>query len=117
MYRFKYTEPFILRYENLYSVFSEEDMSQIYVRRNRFAPWTRISNPTWGISKTGNLRIELPEHFITLHGVENVSAVRYELVKLIKESREKQDEWLDYNIERVKREKELEEPAKHDINT
>lgn len=117
IYQYKFMEPYIIRYENLYSVFADEDLSEIYVRRSRFSPVRKISNPTWGMSKTGNLRIELPEHFITLHGVKNVAQVKYELTNLIKDHRDSHDDWLEDRIEEAKRQEELEELAKHDPNT
>ena len=117
IYQYKFVEPYILRYENLYSVFADVDLKEIYVKRSRFSPTRRISDPTWGLSQTGNLRIELPDHFITLHGVKNVAQVKYDLTNLIKDYRDKRDDWLEDRIEEVKRQEELEELAKHDINT
>ncbi len=117
IYQYKFMEPYILRYENLYSVFADIDLKEIYVKRNRFSPIRKISNPTWGMSKTGSLRIELPDHFITLHGVKNVAKVKYDLTNLIKDYRDTRDDWLEDRIEEVKRRDELAELAKHDPNT
>ena len=119
IYKYKFSTPVTLRYEAVYSALGDEDLDEIYVRRGRyvFAPRVRISNPTWGLSKTGTLRIEIPTGFITLHGVKNVNQVRFEITKLVREFKKEQKEFIDANIERARAQKEDEEQKKHDPDT
>lgn len=119
IYKYKFSTPVTLRYEAVYSALGDEDLDEIYVRRGRyvFAPRVRISNPTWGLSKTGTLRIEIPTGFITLHGVKNVNQVRFEITKLVREFKKEQKEFIDANIERARAQNEDEEQKKHDPNT
>ena len=117
IYKYKNSDPIILRYEEMYGAFAKEDLSEVHYRRNAWTPRRRISNPTWGLIKTGNLRLETPTDFITLRGVKNVNDVRHEMTKLVREHKRKQNEFLDYNIELAKAKKEAEEQEKHNINT
>lgn len=119
IYKYKFSEPITLRFEAVYSALGDEDLDDIYIRRNRysFKRTVRISNPTWGLSKTGTLRIEIPTGFITLHGVKNVNAVGHEITKLIREFKKEQKQFIDANIEHSIARQEAEEQKKHDPNT
>ncbi len=119
IYKYKFLEPIILRFETVYSSVSDEDLDDVYIRVGRF-PWARsvrISNPTWGLSKTGTLRIEIPTGFITLRGVKNVNQVRFQITKLVREFKKEQKEFIDANMERARAQREAEEQKKHDPNT
>jgi hypothetical protein len=119
IYKYKFSEPITLRFEAVYSALGDEDLDEVYVRRGRyaFAPRVRISNPTWGLSKTGTLRIEIPTGFITLRGVKNVNQVSFEITKLLREFKKEQKGFIDANIERARAQREAEEQKKHDPNT
>ncbi len=83
-----------IRYEDMWSRTSETDLENINVIVPRFRYGHRevnVSNPFWGIIKTGTLRIETAEEIISLHGIKNVKEVELMLNKLINDSREKFD--------------------------
>ena len=66
---------------------------------------------------TGTLRIELPNQFITLHGVKNVGQVKLELDRLVREHKKEKMDFYEEQMLKRQREAELEELRKHDPNT
>lgn len=110
----------LLRYKELWSTYAEEDFENVescyrrgfYRYRN-----IKVSNPFWGIFKTGSIRIEIPDGFINLGGIYHVKEVERELKRMVKKNRQEFIDELEENIKENQRQRELEELAKHNPGT
>lgn len=110
----------LLRYEELWSTCSEEDLENIemcYHRGFYRARNIRISNPFWGMIKTGSIRIETPEGFINVGGIYHVKDVEYEIKRMVRKNRKKFIDETEQRIATDQRKRELEELAKHNPDT
>lgn len=114
IYKYKKSAPILLRYDDIISssitvgVGSEDiTIGQLSPEQTGF-----VSNNAVGVlcirTKHGDIRI---------HGIQNIKQVRGELNKKLGEFKRKQQAEIDELIERSRRQKELEELAKHDVNT
>ena len=121
IYKYKRSEPILLRYEQIWGFCAHTNYgAEDYPLSQTGNPNTLDSYEKTAISMksfVGMLKINTPYEVVTIHGIKDVKAVERELASIKYDFKEKQEEWVDYNIERSKREKELEELAKHDINT
>ena len=91
----------LLRYEELWSTYSEEDFKNVeFCYRRGFYRYrnVKVSNPLWGIIKTGSIRIEVPDGFINLGGIYRVKEVERELKMLVRKSRKKFIEEIEEKI-------------------
>lgn len=110
----------LLRYEELWSTYAEEDFENAefcYHRGFYRCRNIKVSNPFWGLFKTGSIRIETSDSFINLGGIYHVKEVEREIKRMVKKNRQ---EFIDETEERIKenqRQRELEELAKHNPNT
>ncbi len=92
----------LLRYRDVWSTYSESDLNNVefcyhggfYRYRN-----VKVSNPFWGVFRTGSIRIEIPEGFINLNGVYHVKEVEIEIKRIVKKSRQ---EFIDEIEEKIK---------------
>ncbi len=110
----------LLRYEELWSTYSEEDFENVefcYYRGLYRCRNIKVSNPFWGIFKTGSIRIEIPDGFINLGGIYHVREVERELKRMVKKNRQEFIDELEENIKENQRQRELEELAKHNPDT
>lgn len=121
IYKYRKSEPILLRYENIWDCRAQinegsEDipLSMDYSSK-KFDSYERAAISSKSL--VGLLKFNTPHEIITVHGIKNVKSVERELASIRYDFKEKQEEWLDYNIEKSRRNKELEELAKHDINT
>lgn len=121
IYKYKNSEPILLRYEQIWGFCAHTNYgAEDYSLSQNFNPNTQDSYEKLAISYkefVGMLKINTPYEIVTVHGIKDVKSVERELASLKYAFKEKQEAWLDYNAERSKREKELEELAKHDVNT
>jgi hypothetical protein len=110
----------LLRYEELWSTYAEEDFENVefcYHRGFHTSRNIKISDPFWGILKTGSIRIETPDDFICLGGIYHVKEVEKEIKRMVRKNRrEFLDEMYD-GIEKSQRQRELEELTKHNPET
>ena len=110
----------LLRYGEIWSSYSEEDFESVefcyhrgfYRYRN-----IKVSNPFWGIFKTGSIRIETPDDFICLGGIYHVKEVEREIKRMVRKNRQEFIEEMEEKIEKNQRQRELEELAKHNPDT
>ncbi len=121
IYKYKNSEPILLRYEQIWGFCAHTNYgAEDYPLSQTFNPNTQDSYERVAISSkefVGMLKFNTPHEIVTVHGIKDVKSVERELSALKYDFKEKQEAWLDYNVERSKREKELEELAKHDVNT
>ena len=110
----------LLRYEELWSSYSEEDFENVefcyrrgfYRQRN-----IKVSNPLWGIIKTGSIRIEIPDGFINLGGIYHVKEVERELKIMVRKKRKEFLNEMYVSMEDERRQRDNEELAKHNPET
>ena len=110
----------LLRYEELWSTYAEEDFENVefcYHRGFYRSRNIKISDPFWGIFKTGSIRIETPEDFICLGGIYHVKEVEREIKRMVRKNRREFLDEMYENIEENQRQRELEELAKHNPDT
>ena len=110
----------LLRYKEIWSTYSEEDFENIEFCYHRGFYRVRnisVSNPFWGLFKTGSIRIEIPDGFINLGGIYHVREVERELKRMVKKNRQEFIDDLEEKIKENQRQRELEELAKHNPNT
>ena len=110
----------LLRYKEIWSTYSEEDFENVefcYHRGFYRCRNIKVSNPFWGIFKTGSIRIEIPDGFINLGGIYHVREVEREIKRMVKNNRQEFIDELEENIKANQRQRELEELAKHNPNT
>ena len=110
----------LLRYEELWSTYAEEDFENVefcYHRGFHRSRNIKISDPFWGIFKTGSIRIETPDDFICLGGIYHVKEVEREIKRMVRKNRREFLDEMYEGIERSQRQRELEELAKHNPNT
>lgn len=121
IYKYKKSEPILLRYEHIWDCRAQTNEGAEDIPLNMdYNPNVADSYERAGITPTplvGMLKFSTPYEVVRVHGIKDVKAVERELASIRYDFKEKRDEWLDYNIERSRREKELEELAKHDPNT
>ena len=121
IYKYRKSKPILLRYENIWDCRARVNSgSEDFPMSESFNPNKADSYERVSISSkafVGMLNINTPHEVIRVHGIKDVKAVERKIASIRYEFKEKRDEWLDYNIELVRRERELEELAKHDINT
>ncbi len=121
IYKYKKCEPILLRYEHIWDCRAQtnEGAEDIPLSMDH-NPNVADSYERAGITPTplvGMLKFNTPHTTISVHGIKDVKAVERHLASIRYDFKEKRDEWLDYNIELSRRQKELEELAKHDPNT
>ncbi len=121
IYKYKRSEPILLRYEHIWDCRAQtnEGAEDIPLNMN-YNPNAADSYERAGITTTplvGMLKFNTPYEVIRVHGIKDVKAVERELASIRYDFKDKQDDWIDYNIEYSRRQKELEELEKHDINT
>lgn len=110
----------LLRYKEIWSTYTEEDFENVefcYHRGFYRVRNIRVSEPLWGMIKTGSIRIETPDDFINLGGIYHVKAVERDLKRMIKIKRQQFVDELEENIKENQRLRDLEELAKHNPNT
>lgn len=110
----------LLRYKELWSTYSEEDFENVqFCYRRGFYRYRniKVSNPFWGIFKTGSIRIEIPDGFINLGGIYHVREVEREIKRMVKKNRQEFIDEMEYRIKENQRQRELEELAKHNPDT
>ena len=110
----------LLRYEELWSTYAEEDFENVefcYHRGFHRSRNIKISDPFWGILKTGSIRIETPDDFICLGGIYHVKEVEKELKRMVRKNRREFLDEMYEGIEKSQRQRELEELAKHNPDT
>lgn len=110
----------LLRYKEIWSTYSEEDFENIEFCYHRGFYRVRnisVSNPFWGLFKTGSIRIEIPDGFINLGGIYHVREVERELKRMVKKNRQEFVDDLEEKIKENQRQRELEELAKHNPDT
>ena len=110
----------LLRYEEIWSAYSEEDFDNVefsYHRGFHTRKNIKVGDPFWGTFKTGSIRIETPDDFICLGGIYHVKEVEKEIKRMVRKNRREFLDEMYENIEENQRERELEELAKHNPNT
>lgn len=110
----------LLRYEELWSSYSEEDFENVelcYHRGFYRCRNIKVSNPFWGTIKTGSIRIEIPGGFINLGGIYHVKEVERELKIMIRKNRKAFLNEMYENMEEERRQRDIEELAKHNPET
>ena len=110
----------LLRYEELWSTYAEENFENVefcYHRGFHRSRNIKISDPFWGILKTGSIRIETPDDFICLGGIYHVKEVEKEIKRMVRKNRREFLDEMYENIEENQRQRELEELAKHNPDT
>lgn len=110
----------LLRYEELWSSYSEEDFENVELcYRRGFYRYRniKVSNPLWGIIKTGSIRIEVPDGFINLGGIYHVKEVERELKMLVRKNRKAFLNEMYENMEEERRQRDIEELVKHNPDT
>ncbi len=110
----------LLRYEELWSTYAEEDFEEVefcYHRGFHRSRNIKISDPFWGIFKTGSIRIETPDDFICLGGIYHVKEVEKEIKRMVRKNRREFLDEMYEGIEKSQRQRELEELAKHNPDT
>ena len=121
IYKYRKSKPILLRYENIWDCRAQvNNGSEDFPVSDSYNPDKADSYERVGIatkSFVGMLNINTPHQVIRVHGIRNVKAVERELASIRYDFKEKQNDCLDYNIERVKREEELQELAKHNPDT
>ena len=121
VYIYKTSKPVtLLRYEELWSTYSEEDFENVefcYRRGLYRCRNIRVSNPFWGIFKTGSIRIEVPDGFINLGGIYHVKEVEKEIKRMVRKNRKEFLYEMYEGIEKNQRQREREELAKHNPDT
>lgn len=117
-------EPMIIRFEHLWSSISMGGMDvydEIVPRSDdtcRGLDGMVLNTGTCSCnSVTGTLRIELPNQFITIHGVKKVGEVKLTLDRLVREHKKEKMSFYEEQMMKRQREEELEELRKHDPNT
>ena len=121
IYKYRKSEPILLRYEHIWDCRAQTNEGSEDIPLNMdYNPNVADSYERAGITTTplvGMLKFNTPYEVIRVHGIKDVKAVERELASIRYDFKDKQDDWIDYNIEYSRRQKELEELAKHDINT
>ncbi len=110
----------LLRYEELWSSYSEEDFENVELCYHRgFYRYRniKVSNPFWGIIKTGSIRIEIPDGFINLGGIYHVKEVERELKIMVRKNRKEFLNEMYVAMDEERRQRDLEEMAKHNPDT
>ena len=110
----------LLRYEDLWSAYSEGDFDNVefsyhrgfYNRKN-----IKIGDPFWGLFKTGSIRIETADDFVCLDGIYHVKEVEKEIKEMVRKNRREFLDEMYEGIEKSQRQRELEELAKHNPDT
>lgn len=115
-------DPIIIRFEHLWSSMSfggEDAFDELDVPSSAFVPDKEMLNTGYCScnTTTGTLRIELPNQFITLHGIKNVGQVKLQLDRLVREHKKEKMAFYEEQMMKRQREVELEELRKHDPNT
>lgn len=114
IYKYRRGDPILLRYEQIINHHFEVDVG------SENMTFSGMSQEQVGfVSKNaiGTLCIRVDGEDIKVRGIKNVKQVSIELNKQIKAFKEKENNKIERYLEQLKREKELEELAKHDINT
>lgn len=121
IYNRRNKDPIIIRYEQLWSTTAlagEKESDDIDVPDYSFrGSEETITGYSSCNTMTGALRLELPDQFVKIHGVKNVRDVRRQLEKLIDENKRNKISFYEEQMEKKRREMDLEELAKHDPNT
>lgn len=118
-------DPIIIRFEHLWSsmsfggedAFDELDKPEYVERYYLNKPLPLYTGCCSCNMTTGTLRIELPNQFITLHGIKEVGVVRLKLDSLVRKHYEEKMAFYEEQMMKRQREVELEELRKHDPNT
>lgn len=114
IYKYRRRDPIILRYEQIITHRFEVDVG------SENMTISKMSQEQVGfISKNtiGTLCIRVDGEDIKVRGIKNVKQVSIELNRQLRAFKEKENDKIDRYLEQLKCEKELEELAKHDINT
>lgn len=106
----------LLRYESLWSMYVHEEVIDSYEDFDS-SGYMRTQQSLWGISATGSIRFEVPNGFIIVSGVSRVKEVEKEIRRMVEKNRREFLEAMEERIEKNKRQRELEELAKHNPNT
>ncbi len=112
-----------IRYEEFWSQQTIEDFEEVYVRRRYTYKWwkaenyIKVTDPFFGIIKTGSLRLETRQEIINVGGIKNVKEVEIELNKLISAKKREYIEEMEEKIALEKRMEELAELSKHNPYT
>lgn len=106
----------VLRYDYLAGKNVQTDLNEVsfWVR---YRGMVKITNFSGGLIKTGSIRFECPDGFITVRGVADVKAVGKEIDRMVRKNREKYEKELEERLLEIKTQRELEELLKHDPNT
>lgn len=110
----------LLRYKEVWSTYVEEDLENVefcYYRGFYRCRNISVSNPFWGIFKTGSIRIEIPDGFINLGGIYHVKEVERELKRMVKKNRQEFIDEMEERIQENQRQRDFEELAKHNPDT
>ncbi len=110
----------LLRYEELWSTYAEEDFEEVefcYHRGFHRSRNIKISDPFWGMFRTGSIRIETPDDFICLDGIYHVKEVEKEIKRMVRKKRQEFIDEMEANIKENQRQREPEELAKHNPDT
>ncbi len=121
IYKYKRRDPILLHYEQIWGCRAHINEGAEDIPFN-FDPFSgqEYSYENTAIRTTqfvGSLKFNTPHSVINVHGIKDVKAVERKLAAMRYDFKEDYEEWLNYNIEQSKRNEELEELAKHNINT
>ena len=106
----------VLRYDYLAGKNVQTDLNEVpfWVR---YRGMVKITNFSGGLIKTGSIRFECPDGFITVRGVAEVKEVGREIDRMVRKCREEYEKELEESLLEIKTQRELEEMLKHNPNT
>lgn len=124
VYQKRRGEPVIIRFEQLWGstsmgrVDAYDEIDSNSASPMRVFDGLELNTGTCSCnSTTGTLRIELPNQFITIHGVKKVGEVKLTLDRLVREHKKEKMSFYEEQMMKRQREEELQELRKHDPDT
>lgn len=105
-----------LRYDYLAGQNVQTDLNEVsyWVR---YRGMVRVTNFSAGLIKTGSIRFECPDGFITVRGVANVKEVGKEIDRMVRKNREEYESKLEERMLEQRAQRDLEELLKHNPDT
>ncbi len=105
-----------LRYDYLAGQNVQTDLNEVsfWVR---YRGIVKVTNFSGGLIKTGSIRFECPDGFITVRGIANVKQVGKEIDRMVRKSREEYERTLEGKMLEQIAQRELEELLKHNPDT
>ena len=83
----------------------------------RYRGMVTITNFSGGLIKTGSIRFECPDGFVTVRGVADVKAVGREIDRMVRKNREEYEKELEERLSEYRAQRDLEELLKHNPDT